>query len=42
MVCPAVLRFTWAEELERWLPLCLPADIHLGNGLLFKKGCGIC
>ncbi|KAF7806232.1 DNA annealing helicase and endonuclease ZRANB3 isoform X1 [Senna tora] len=31
VVCPAVLRFTWAEELERWLPCCLPADIHLGN-----------
>lgn len=36
MVCPAVLRFTWAEELERWLPFCLPADIHLGNVLLSK------
>ncbi|XP_022634758.1 SWI/SNF-related matrix-associated actin-dependent regulator of chromatin subfamily A-like protein 1 [Vigna radiata var. radiata] len=32
VVCPAVLRFTWAEELERWLPLCLPADIHLVFG----------
>lgn len=31
VVCPAVLRFSWAEELERWLPFCLPADIHLGN-----------
>ncbi|XP_057952741.1 uncharacterized protein LOC131146912 isoform X2 [Malania oleifera] len=29
VVCPAILRFSWAEELERWLPLCLPADIHL-------------
>ena len=31
VVCPAILRFSWAEELERWLPFCLPADIHLGN-----------
>lgn len=31
VVCPAILRYTWAEELERWLPFCLPADIHLGN-----------
>ncbi|KAL2340723.1 hypothetical protein Fmac_008663 [Flemingia macrophylla] len=29
VVCPAVLRYSWAEELERWLPFCLPADIHL-------------
>lgn len=36
VVCPAVLRFTWAEELERWLPCCLPADIHLGNALCFE------
>ncbi|KAI4329645.1 hypothetical protein MLD38_028010 [Melastoma candidum] len=28
VVCPAVLRFSWAEELERWFP-CLPTDIHL-------------
>ncbi|MED6194350.1 hypothetical protein PIB30_027738 [Stylosanthes scabra] len=32
VVCPAVLRFSWAEELERWLPSCLPADIHLVFG----------
>ncbi|XP_027368431.1 DNA annealing helicase and endonuclease ZRANB3 [Abrus precatorius] len=32
VVCPAVLRFSWAEELERWLPFCLPADIHLVFG----------
>ncbi|KAL5746769.1 hypothetical protein ACOSQ2_024066 [Xanthoceras sorbifolium] len=32
VVCPAVLRFSWAEELERWLPCCLPADIHLVFG----------
>ncbi|KAI4343927.1 hypothetical protein L6164_011216 [Bauhinia variegata] len=32
VVCPAVMRFTWAEELERWLPFCLPADIHLVFG----------
>ncbi|XP_028753666.1 DNA annealing helicase and endonuclease ZRANB3 isoform X2 [Neltuma alba] len=32
VVCPAVLRFTWAEELERWLPFCTPADIHLVFG----------
>jgi hypothetical protein len=31
VVCPAILRFSWAEELERWLPFCLPGDIHLGN-----------
>lgn len=30
VVCPAVLRFSWAEELERWFP-CLPSDIHLGK-----------
>ncbi|XP_031249929.1 SWI/SNF-related matrix-associated actin-dependent regulator of chromatin subfamily A-like protein 1 [Pistacia vera] len=32
VVCPAVLRLQWAEELERWLPFCLPADIHLVFG----------
>ncbi|KAK2655549.1 hypothetical protein Ddye_008601 [Dipteronia dyeriana] len=32
LVCPAILRFSWAEELERWLPCCLPADIHLVFG----------
>ncbi|KAK7301498.1 hypothetical protein RJT34_12363 [Clitoria ternatea] len=32
VVCPAVLRFSWAEELERWLPFCLPADVHLVFG----------
>ncbi|GMH18224.1 hypothetical protein Nepgr_020065 [Nepenthes gracilis] len=29
VVCPAILRYAWAEELERWFPYCLPADIHL-------------
>ncbi|XP_071701949.1 uncharacterized protein [Rutidosis leptorrhynchoides] len=32
IVCPAILRYTWAEELERWLPSCLPSDIHLVFG----------
>ncbi|PQM42362.1 DNA annealing helicase and endonuclease ZRANB3 isoform X2 [Prunus yedoensis var. nudiflora] len=32
VVCPAILRYTWAEELERWLPFCLPADIHIVFG----------
>lgn len=31
VVCPAILRFSWAEELERWLPFCSPADFHLGT-----------
>lgn len=31
VVCPAVLRYSWAEELERWFPFCLPTDIHLGT-----------
>nr|XP_010936358.1 DNA annealing helicase and endonuclease ZRANB3 isoform X1 [Elaeis guineensis] len=31
VVCPAVLRYSWAEELEHWLPL-LPKDIHLVFG----------
>lgn len=35
VVCPAVLRFSWAEELERWLPFCLPSDIHLGIVLMY-------
>ncbi|KAK8474383.1 hypothetical protein V6N12_033671, partial [Hibiscus sabdariffa] len=34
VVCPAVLRYSWAEELERWLPFCLPSDIHLVFGHL--------
>ncbi|XP_030531053.1 DNA annealing helicase and endonuclease ZRANB3 isoform X3 [Rhodamnia argentea] len=33
IVCPAILRFSWAEELERWFP-CLPTDIHLVFGHL--------
>ncbi|KHG21543.1 Zinc finger Ran-binding domain-containing 3 [Gossypium arboreum] len=32
VVCPAVLRYSWAEELERWLSFCLPSDIHLVFG----------
>eukprot|EP01018_Ginkgo_biloba_P023300 Gb_30392 [translate_table: standard] len=32
VVCPASMRFTWAEELERWLPFCVPIDIHLVFG----------
>ncbi|XP_044484678.1 DNA annealing helicase and endonuclease ZRANB3 isoform X2 [Mangifera indica] len=32
VVCPAVLRLQWAEELEHWLPFCLPADVHLVFG----------
>uniref|UniRef100_A0A0D9X150 Helicase ATP-binding domain-containing protein n=1 Tax=Leersia perrieri TaxID=77586 RepID=A0A0D9X150_9ORYZ len=32
IVCPAVLRYTWAEELERWDPSLLPKDIHLVFG----------
>ncbi|CAK9166287.1 unnamed protein product [Ilex paraguariensis] len=35
VVCPAILRFSWAEELERWFPFCLPADIHLGTNFMF-------
>lgn len=34
VVCPAILRFSWAEEIERWLPSCLPSEIHLGIGFL--------
>lgn len=36
VVCPAVLRYSWAEEIERWFPSCLPTDIHLGNVLLLE------
>ncbi|XP_050223840.1 uncharacterized protein LOC126673653 isoform X2 [Mercurialis annua] len=32
IVCPAILRFSWAEELERWMPSCLPSEIHLVFG----------
>ncbi|KAH7280039.1 hypothetical protein KP509_37G049700 [Ceratopteris richardii] len=32
IVCPASLRLMWAEELERWLPFLLPADVHLVFG----------
>ncbi|XP_042463394.1 DNA annealing helicase and endonuclease ZRANB3-like isoform X2 [Zingiber officinale] len=32
IVCPAVLRFSWAEEIEHWLPTLLPKDIHLVFG----------
>ncbi|POO01949.1 SNF2 domain-containing protein / helicase domain-containing protein / HNH endonuclease domain-containing protein [Trema orientale] len=32
IVCPAILRFSWAEELEHWVPFLLPADIHLVFG----------
>ncbi|KAF3323361.1 DNA annealing helicase and endonuclease ZRANB3 [Carex littledalei] len=32
IVCPAVLRYSWAEELERWIPIFLPNDIHLVFG----------
>ncbi|XP_077223534.1 SNF2 domain-containing protein / helicase domain-containing protein / HNH endonuclease domain-containing protein isoform X2 [Tasmannia lanceolata] len=43
VVCPAILRFSWAEELERWLPFILPADIHLvfghQNNLIYLTKC---
>lgn len=43
VICPAVLRFSWAEELERWLPFCLPSDIHLvfghQNNLIYLTRC---
>ncbi|XP_058070254.1 uncharacterized protein LOC131219229 isoform X2 [Magnolia sinica] len=43
VVCPAILRFSWAEELERWLPFCLPTDIHLvfghQNNLIYLTKC---
>ncbi|KAL2479170.1 SNF2 domain-containing protein [Forsythia ovata] len=29
IVCPAILRYPWAEELERWFPNIVPSDIHL-------------
>ncbi|KAL2935367.1 DNA annealing helicase and endonuclease ZRANB3 [Bienertia sinuspersici] len=32
VVCPAILRYSWAEELEHWLPSYLPSDIHLVFG----------
>ncbi|KAH6801112.1 SNF2 domain-containing protein / helicase domain-containing protein / HNH endonuclease domain-containing protein [Perilla frutescens var. hirtella] len=32
VVCPAILRYSWAEELERWFPFCLPSDVHLVFG----------
>ncbi|KAL6511701.1 hypothetical protein OROGR_021298 [Orobanche gracilis] len=32
VVCPAILRYAWAEEFEHWLPSCLPCDIHLVFG----------
>ncbi|KAF9606503.1 hypothetical protein IFM89_025778 [Coptis chinensis] len=28
VVCPAILRFSWAEELERWLPILSPTGDH--------------
>ncbi|PKA61693.1 Molybdenum cofactor sulfurase [Apostasia shenzhenica] len=31
IVCAAVLRFSWAEELEHWLPFLVPKDIHLDD-----------
>ncbi|KAG0478252.1 hypothetical protein HPP92_012971 [Vanilla planifolia] len=43
IVCPAVLRFSWAEELEHWLPSLLPRDLHLvfghQNGLDYLERC---
>ncbi|KAF5187160.1 Pentatricopeptide repeat-containing protein [Thalictrum thalictroides] len=32
VVCPAILRYSWADELERWLPILSPTDIHLVFG----------
>ncbi|XP_075492000.1 LOW QUALITY PROTEIN: uncharacterized protein LOC142530108 [Primulina tabacum] len=32
VVCPAILRHSWAEELERWFPFCTPSDVHLVCG----------
>eukprot|EP00899_Mesostigma_viride_P005787 jgi/Mesvir1/15209/Mv06441-RA.1 len=29
VVCPSSMRIPWADELERWLPLLRPTDIHL-------------
>ncbi|KAJ0973831.1 hypothetical protein J5N97_015796 [Dioscorea zingiberensis] len=37
VVCPAVLRYSWAEELEHWLPFLLPKDIHLEHFYSFPS-----
>lgn len=39
IVCPAVLRYTWAEELERWDPSFMPKDIHLGMEYICFRLC---
>ena len=31
-MAPASLRLTWAEEIERWLPLLRPAHIRVIEG----------
>ncbi|KAH8088757.1 annealing helicase [Aureococcus anophagefferens] len=37
IVCPASLRYTWAHELEKWLPTLAPSEISVAKGRSDKE-----
>ena len=32
IVCPASLRYTWAHEIEKWLPTLAPSEVSVAKG----------
>jgi len=32
IVCPASLRYTWAHEIEKWLPTLAPSEVSIAKG----------
>lgn len=32
VVCPASLRYTWAHEIEKWLPSLAPSEVSIAKG----------
>ena len=32
IVCPASLRYTWAHEIEKWLPSLAPSEVSIAKG----------
>ena len=32
IVCPASLRYTWAHEIEKWLPALAPSEVSIAKG----------
>ena len=47
IVCPASLRYTWAHEIEKWLPTLAPSEVSIAKGradreAVARKGVRLC